>query len=589
MGQPTTNPGLLANLVARVILAFAGILVSWVPLRLLIRNGEFAAVVFIVDVAILNFITILNSIIWHNDNWSKWYDGQGLCDIEVYISGPLQTIYAASIFTIMYHLAQQVKIKGAVRGRSEKLRRNLIQSAIIFPIPLIQLLFTWFDLAQRYIVGTLIGCSAVYDASWPKILIYDAPPAIFALLAVPYAVLLWKRYRAIAKEAQGILKSGGAASLRANRTRRRLFNMSFSILLVYVPVMMYFLVANIKDTLASYRAYDYRRMHWSATPYPWETILFVPSWLIPSDIMNLPWIPIATAAVILMFFGMTTDALKTYRHYREYVGIDTWFRSFRQKGGKTSSPPGDSDRTVESGRALLPLRARDSPEYRISSRGKDTVLPTIERDDTAQPTETQAQAHKPSPARTRTTINSPPAIPPRFSSLRPSFGFRTPTFQSISRSMRISSLWSRAASGASVSDASNATTGERTDSNRNNSVPMLPLHNMPRRSDAGSRREGGLFWARDIPEGIARAQDNVRPGSRSRLEIRVPITQQGPVSDARGGRAVDAGMARSHLAEQPSFPREPTLGSMCTTTDTRTSKSGSTVGQEENAAAGIAN
>lgn len=184
---PVTNPGLLANLVSRVVLAFAGILVSWVPLCLLVRNGEFAAVVFIVDVAIMNLITIVNSVIWHDDDWSTWWDGTGLCDVEVYLSAPLQTVYAASIFAIMYHLAQQVKVTRAARDRRERTRRILIQTAIIFPVPLVQLVFTWFDLAQRYIIGTLIGCSAVYDASWPKILVYDAPPAVFALLAIPYA------------------------------------------------------------------------------------------------------------------------------------------------------------------------------------------------------------------------------------------------------------------------------------------------------------------------------------------------------------------------------------------------------------------
>lgn len=189
---PTSNPGLQANLVCRVILATAGILISWVPFRLLVRNGEFAAVVFILDVALMNLITILNCLIWHDDDWVKWWDGTGLCDVEVYVSAPLQTVYAASIFAVMCHLAQQVKISGVGRGRRDRTRRNLIQATIIFPIPFVQLVFTYFDLAQRYTIGTLIGCTAVYDVSWPKNLVYDAPPAVFALLSVPYASTLRK-------------------------------------------------------------------------------------------------------------------------------------------------------------------------------------------------------------------------------------------------------------------------------------------------------------------------------------------------------------------------------------------------------------
>ncbi|KAI0406572.1 GPCR fungal pheromone mating factor [Xylaria palmicola] len=360
--EPTTNPRLLANFVARVILAFTGILISWVPFRLLLRNGEFAAVVFIVDVAIMNLITIINSIIWHDDDWTRWWDGAGLCDIEVYLSAPLQTIYAASVFTIMFHLAQQVRITGAGNHRRERVRRNLVQAAIIFPIPLFQLVFTWFDLAQRYIVGTLIGCTAVYHASWPKNLVYDTPPALFAILAVPYAVLLWKRYHTITKQSRGIMQSGSQASIHANRTRRRLYNMLLMVLVIYVPFMVYYLVLNIKDTISSYGAYDYNKIHWSATPYPWDTVLFVPSWIIPSDVLNQPWIPIATTAVILLFFGMTVEAKQLYGQYAEYLRLKAFLRKIKREKYNAFTTTDESDWTRESGKPSLPDRVRASFE-----------------------------------------------------------------------------------------------------------------------------------------------------------------------------------------------------------------------------------
>ncbi|KAI0444942.1 pheromone A receptor-domain-containing protein [Xylaria telfairii] len=528
----TTNPGLIANLVSRVILAFAGMVVSWVPLRLLVRNGEFAAVVFIIDVAIMNLITIVNSVIWHDDDWSTWWDGAGLCDVEVYLSAPLQTVYAASIFTIMYHLAQQVKVTGAARDRNERTRRILMQAAIIFPVPFVQLVFTWFDLAQRYIIGTLIGCSAVYDASWPKILVYDAPPAVFALLAVPYAIVLWRRYHAITKQAQGVLHSDGEASIRANRTRRRLYNMSLSILVVYVPIMMYFLVCNIKDTLSSYRAYDYYRMHWSATPYSWETILFVPSWIIPSDVMNQPWIPIATTVVIVVFFGMTMEARQIYREYAEYVKLQTWFRKSRGGNDQACSPGDESEKTRESGKRLLPNHSRDSIGYHP---GPDTILPSIERPDSARITE--VRSHLFSPARTVT--KKPPIIPPRYSSLRPNFSFRAPTLQSIRKSIRIPSLRGRA-------------------------------------------RASGSFLASDDRDYFSRARYE-RP--ESRCEFRAPITQRFP-SD--GYRSEGTAMSRLRGGERASFPREQTLSSLYTSSDTRTSGSHSSSDRDAAAEIGVA-
>ncbi|KAI0425828.1 GPCR fungal pheromone mating factor [Xylaria sp. FL1042] len=352
----TSNPSLQANLVARVILAFTAILLCWVPLRLLIRNGEFAVVVLILDLGLMNLFTILNSIIWHDDNWDSWWDGVGLCDVEVYLSVPTQTIYAASIFAVMYHLAQQVKVTGAGRDRSLIVRRNLIQAAIIFPIPLVQLLFTYFDLAQRYVIGTLVGCTGLYDASWPKTLVFDAPPAVFAVLSVPYAILLWRRYHKITQQTKGIRKSNSQASIRANRTRLRVYYMSLAILVVYLPLMLYYFIKDTQETLSSPMPYDYNRIRWAPTPYPWDTILFLPSWLIPSIRLNQPYLPIATTAAIVASFGMTTEALQIYRQYAEYIGLGACWRKLRPRSDQVSN---SADESGASRKMLLPNHAKD--------------------------------------------------------------------------------------------------------------------------------------------------------------------------------------------------------------------------------------
>ncbi|RWA07847.1 hypothetical protein EKO27_g7259 [Xylaria grammica] len=570
------DPGLLANLVARVILASAGILLCWVPVRLLVRNGEFAAVVLIVDVVIMNLFTILNSIIWHDDNWSTWWDGTGLCDIEVYLSGPLQTIYAASIFTVMYHLSQQVKVTGAGHDRIQMTRRNFIQAAIIFPVPLVQLLFTYFDLAQRYIIGTLIGCSAVYDTSWPKALVYDAPPAIFAVLSVPYAVLLWRRYHIITKQARGIFKSNSQASIRASRTRIRLYNMSLSILVVYLPVMVYYLVCNIQDTLSSYKRYDFNRMRWSATPYPWDTILFVPSWIVPSSIMNQPWIPIATTAAIVAFFGMTTEAQRVYRQYADYVGLDTCFRKLKRRKDESPSPLDESGGTRDSGKKLL---AKNSI---VSHQGQEDIVSTIVQPDNARILQPQPSSiprhHRPG-----TALETPPVIPPRYSSLRRSLAFRTPTLQSIRKTIRIPSLGSVSRSLGSRG-TSNDTTGNLTESSHAGSIPMLSLNRALRLSvDLANP-----FTGRDVrsPMGPSayRSFENSRP--ESRFQDRVSVQYQRFDSARYNGYGDQT--RRVHTEDIEGFPREETLTSLYTTSDTRTNRSYYSSGRGGGGGVGIA-
>ncbi|KAI8627391.1 pheromone A receptor-domain-containing protein [Xylariaceae sp. FL1651] len=578
--KPTANPGLLANLISRVILAVIGNLLCWVPLRLLFRNGEFAAVVLIVDVAIMNIFTIVNSIIWHSDHWDTWWEGTGLCDIEVYLSGPLQTIYAASIFTVMYHLVQQIKVTRATRlDQQETTRRNLIQAAIIFPIPLVQLLFTYFDLAQRYIIGTLIGCSAVYDSSWPKNLVYDAPPAMFALLSVPYAVLLWKRFHTITKKTQTILQSGSQASIRANRTRRRLYNMSLSILVIYLPVMLFYFVMNIQDTLSSYKTYDFSRIRWSASPYPWNAILFVPSWLIPLPVMNQPWIPIATTVAIVAFFGTTIEAQDAYRRYARLIGLGACCGHFKwKKDAAHPHPPDMSGATADSGNTLLSIGNRDSNEQPHTG----PISPTLEYPQGNGILETRPSPSKPStaPQSPIDIAHTPPVIPPRHSSLRRGFLFRTPTFRSITQSIRLPSIPSISrsynASGASTSSASNRATGSLT--NREDSIPMLPLHTSNRLGeppeDSPRTLDSFSTGASRDPMSLATFDEGLgaeRLGSRSTYHVRIPIVR--PASTLAGSFGGSGRSANIHGAERVGVVRDQTLTSLSTASDAPTNQS----------------
>ncbi|KAI1094418.1 pheromone A receptor-domain-containing protein [Rostrohypoxylon terebratum] len=315
------NAGLTVNLSFRVILSIIGTVFCWVPFRLLWRNGDFAAVVLIIDVALMNLFTVLNSLIWNSDNWDKWWLGTGLCDVEVYLWMPLQTIYAGAILAIIRQLAYQVKLTRASQlSRSERKVRAIQQAAIIFPFAGFQLVFTWFDLAQRYNIGTLIGCIASYDNSWPRFIVYDTPPTVFVMACVPYAFLTAWRYRTISRSTLQVLRTNEAAVARATWIRNRLYAMSVAILIVYLPVSLYLAVINFQE-LENAHSYSYVEIHWGKKPYPWDAILFVPSWLLSTLEMNQPWIAISTTIVIVGFFGTTKDALVMYRQYAMALGL----------------------------------------------------------------------------------------------------------------------------------------------------------------------------------------------------------------------------------------------------------------------------
>lgn len=185
---PFNSPAVTANLICRVFLAIIANLVCLVPLRLLYRNGELAAVVLILTVLIKNLETIINALIWRNDDVMSWWAGYGWCDFDAYIHNATIGLFVTCLLAIMRNLSQQVGLMRAnALTAQERRRRNLIQALIIFPFPILQVALTWPLTAQRYIVGTLMGCNWIPHPSWPFLVFFVLPPPIFALITTGYA------------------------------------------------------------------------------------------------------------------------------------------------------------------------------------------------------------------------------------------------------------------------------------------------------------------------------------------------------------------------------------------------------------------
>ncbi|EMR63238.1 putative pheromone receptor protein [Eutypa lata UCREL1] len=363
------NPKLLTNLIARVSLAILGTLLCWVPLRVLGRNGEFAATVLIATVCALNAITVINSLTWRSDDWTQWPSGRGLCDLEVYLLVPLDTMYAAAVFAVVRRLAGQVRLSSGSSSSGQQLPPAHSHASLGAATVVV---FTYFDLAQRFVVGTLVGCSAVYDNSLPKLLVFDVPPAAFAIASVPYAYLTYTRYRKISNQTTAILgPANSPATVRAHRTRRRLYLMCVAILTVYLPLQLFLAAMGIRDTVMTtttkmaadttgggaesaaeaqpLQTYSFGRIHSEiagSSPehrYAWSAILFIPSWLVPFYVMNQPYVAVLTAGVVFAFFGLGDEAKEMYKVHRRRDQYDISDDNLDIDAAMPSKP-GDSSR-----------------------------------------------------------------------------------------------------------------------------------------------------------------------------------------------------------------------------------------------------
>lgn len=187
-GPPYSYPTLQVNLFFRIFLGFISLFVTWVPARLLWRNGEFAGAVLCVTLLVINFLTVVNALIWRDNNVAEWWAGYGWCDIQAYVQFALHSAFNISLFEIMRSLASKVALNRAVTLTArERRRQRIISAAVIFTVPVIQIVLTYFVIVGRYNVSTLVGCSPVYFPSWIYLVFYIVPTPVFIFLATAMA------------------------------------------------------------------------------------------------------------------------------------------------------------------------------------------------------------------------------------------------------------------------------------------------------------------------------------------------------------------------------------------------------------------
>ncbi|OIW33834.1 mating type pheromone G-protein coupled receptor [Coniochaeta ligniaria NRRL 30616] len=327
---PYTNTSLQINLFFRVFLGILANLLCWVPMRLLWKNGEFSAAVYCVTTMTLNLYYVVNALLWRDDNVKDWFAGYGWCDLQMYTVFALETLYAACLSEIMRNLAKKVAMMRATSlSSSEKRRRILVEALIIFPFPLLQVIMTYFVLAQRYNVSTLIGCTNFYYRTWPYVVVYHVPTNVFSILSVFYCCLTWYRFRQVEKTtrtARGSISNGMNA--RHQRIRRKLFLMCLSILIPFFPMQMFWLYANIAGGLLHLKPYDFKKQHDPAT---FNLVTFTTSPGMGFFDMNGNYMAIITVLPIFWFFGFTKESINIYRVGCLNIGLGRFFPKLHEE------------------------------------------------------------------------------------------------------------------------------------------------------------------------------------------------------------------------------------------------------------------
>jgi pheromone a factor receptor len=187
--DPSTSVSTRLNAVFLPLCAALVIAANYVPLCLLLRVRKIAACTLVIVLAVENTFTLVNAIIWPNNNTAEWWSGIGLCDVQVALKIPLNTLLASSSAYLSWDLARALDTDNPrlLETRRSRRRRLAIEVVFCFGIPVLQAALHYVIQAGRFAVVTIYGCSDYVDDSWPTPIIGSMWPPIFALINCYFA------------------------------------------------------------------------------------------------------------------------------------------------------------------------------------------------------------------------------------------------------------------------------------------------------------------------------------------------------------------------------------------------------------------
>lgn len=170
------------------LLAFFSIFVSIAPLVLHWKNRNLPACCLIGWFLILNLFNITNAIIWPTDESTTWWNGVGLCDIEVKIMIASYVAVPGDIMCIFRGLACVLDTRRAtlVPTRQQRWRNQFMELLFCVAVPIIAMITQVSYQANRYMIFAISGCVNSFDESWVSVLLGFIWPPIICFIAAYY-------------------------------------------------------------------------------------------------------------------------------------------------------------------------------------------------------------------------------------------------------------------------------------------------------------------------------------------------------------------------------------------------------------------
>ncbi|KAJ5381850.1 uncharacterized protein N7496_004278 [Penicillium cataractarum] len=299
------------------VLSFLSIAVCITPLILHAKNRNLPATSLICWTILLNLFNIINAFLWPTDNVGSWWDGTGLCDVEVKLMVGSYVAFPGALVGIFRGLAIVLDTATAtlVPSKAQRWRKRAMELLFCVVVPVIAMIthIVWQE--SRYLLFAISGCVNNFDYSWVTFVLAYMWPPIICLIAAYYCCLVIIRMRKYRSDFSLILRS---ANSRMNKSGfLRLFFLAFTMLVAILPSEGYVVYYNLKLSFP-WHPYSWSRNHgpewYQITKYPTQGQVFFDRWT-----------PIAAGFMLFIFFGFGRDATRIYRMFLWRSGLGYCF------------------------------------------------------------------------------------------------------------------------------------------------------------------------------------------------------------------------------------------------------------------------
>ena len=324
------------------VLAPLFLILNFPPLIWHLRNRNTAAVFMVFWIMLMNFISVINVIIWPYIDMRDMYDGQGLCDVEIKLLGGRITGLDAAALCLLRALASVLDTDKSLLGpsKAQKRRNTAIELAWCVGLPLLTMILQYIVQPNRFALTGVSGCQLMsYNSQVSFVLIWLAP-MITNAVAVYYASKSFhpslpqsfsdtQTSTAIVIIRLHKYRSSFDSILASSNTTRsrffRLFAVSSILILGITPVQIYIIVAQYPHQTLPFK---FSTVH---NPATWNSSI-----VMPSTVLYDRWLNLACGFLVFLFFGLGKDAKNMYREWLLKVGLGRVFPVLEAKSGEGS-------------------------------------------------------------------------------------------------------------------------------------------------------------------------------------------------------------------------------------------------------------